>query len=97
MLVTPLVPLLMPVLYDQDRPYRNGISVIDTADMLAEDCTFSNSLPNGTGRVSPMAGVDLEPNRATDRLHNITFRKCKALNNSGAGFQAFPVRASPSS
>lgn len=37
-----------------DRPYRNGISVIDTVDMLAEDCTFSNSLPNGTGRVSPM-------------------------------------------
>jgi hypothetical protein len=119
-----------------DRPYRNGISVIDTVvrnmplfwnflieylvicqdrlrtnvtkvdkkegfsmmhiaqDMLAEDCIFSNSLPNGTGRVSPMAGVDLEPNRPTDRLHNITFRRCKALNNSGAGFQAFPVRMS---
>ena len=63
--------------------------------MLAEDCTFSNSLPNGTGRVSPMAGVDLEPNRPTDRLHNITFRRCKALNNSGAGFQAFPVSIDP--
>ena len=72
-----------------DRPYRNGISVIDAVDMLAEDCVFSNSLPNGTGRVSPMAGVDLEPNRYTDRLSNITFRRCKALNNSGAGFQVF--------
>ena len=39
------------------RRYRNGISVIDVVDMLAEDCVFSNSLPNGTGRVSPMAGV----------------------------------------
>ena len=38
-----------------DRPYRNGISVIDAVDMLVEDCTFSNSWPNGTGRVSPMA------------------------------------------
>eukprot|EP01051_Picozoa_sp_SAG22_P005914 SAG22_NODE_367_length_11613_cov_11.955011_5_plen_254_part_00 len=73
-----------------DRPYRNGISVIDAVDMLAENCSFSNALPNGTGRVSPMAGVDLEPNRPTDRLHNITFRRCRALNNSGAGFQAFP-------
>eukprot|EP00947_MAST-08B_sp_MAST-8B-sp1_P002402 g2402.t1 len=72
-----------------DRPYRNGISVIDAVDMLAEDCVFSNSFPNGTGRVSPMAGVDLEPNRYTDRLSNITFRRCKALNNSGAGFQVF--------
>jgi hypothetical protein len=80
-----------------DRPYRNGISVIDAVDMLAENCTFSNSLPNGTGRVSPMAGVDLEPNRATDRLHNITFRKCTALNNSGAGFQVFPGKLNASS
>jgi hypothetical protein len=44
-----------------------------------------------------MAGVDLEPNRPTDRLHNITFRRCKALNNSGAGFQAFPGNLNSSS
>ena len=31
--------------------------------------------------------MDLEPNRPSDRLHNITFRRCKAVNNSGAGFQ----------
>ena len=40
-----------------DRPYRNGVSVIDAVDMLAENCTFSNSLPNGTGRVSPMVSL----------------------------------------
>jgi hypothetical protein len=44
-----------------------------------------------------MAGVDLEPNRAADRLHNITFRKCSAVNNSGAGFQVFPGRLNSSS
>merc|ERR1719253_2124519 len=68
-----------------DRSYRNGISVIDVNGMLAENCTFSNSLPNGTGSVSPMAGVDLEPNRPTDRLHNVTLRGCRSVNNSGAG------------
>jgi hypothetical protein len=72
-----------------DRPYRNGVSVIDAVDMLAEGCTFSNTLPNGTGAISPMAGVDLEPNRHTDRLHNVTFRRCSSVNNSGAGFQTF--------
>ena len=43
------------------------------------------------------AGVDLEPNRPTDRLHNITFRRCHSLNNSGAGFQAFPGNLNGSS
>ena len=41
--------------------------------------------------------MDLEPNRPTDRLHNITFRGCHSLNNSGAGFQAFPGNLNGSS
>ena len=64
-----------------DRPYRNGISVIDAVDMLAEDCIFSNSLPNGSGRVSPMAGVDLEPNRKRARAYH---RRNAACNSPAA-------------
>ena len=44
-----------------------------------------------------MAGVDCEPNRPTDRLHNITFRRCISVNNSGAGFQVFPGNLNSSS
>ena len=44
-----------------------------------------------------MAGVDLEPNRPTDRLSNVTFRRCAAVNNSGAGFQVFPGALNASS
>ena len=39
----------------------------------------------------------MEPNRPTDRLHNISFRRCHSLNNSGAGFQAFPGNLNGSS
>lgn len=44
-----------------------------------------------------MAGVDLEPNRPTDSLADITFKSCRALNNSGAGFQVFPGALNASS
>ena len=33
----------------------------------------------------------------TDRLHNITFRRCLSVNNSGAGFQVFPGNLNTSS
>ena len=57
----------------------------------------ARSLTPLTAGVVGQAGVDLEPNRPTDRLHNITFRRCHSLNNSGAGFQAFPGNLNGSS
>lgn len=77
-----------------DRCWRNGMSVISAAGMLVESCMFSNSLPNGTGNVSPMAGVDLEPNFHWEHLRNLSFVNCKAVNNSGPGFQVFPGKLS---
>ena len=60
---------------------RQGISVISVVNMLAENCTMMNT--NGT---SPAHGVDFEPDVPTERLANITFRRCSSINNQGAGF-----------
>ena len=69
------------------------MSVISAADMLVLNTTFSNT--NGT---SPQHGVDLEPDSSTDpsnplRLENLTFRDCRAINNSGAGFGGYLLHA----
>jgi hypothetical protein len=80
-----------------DQPYRNGVSVIDAVDVVFTGCTFSNSLPNGTAALSPMAGVDLEPNHPRDRLVNISFIRCNSVNNSGAGYQVFPAKSDETS
>ena len=69
------------------------MSVISAADMLVLNTTFSNT--NGT---SPQHGVDLEPDSSTEpsnplRLENLTFRDCRAINNSGAGFGGYLLHA----
>lgn len=66
------------------RNQRQGMSVIGALHLLVEDTLFAYT--NGS---EPMAGVDLEPNHATDALHNITFRRCVARANGGGGFQMY--------
>ena len=39
-----------------------------------------------TGGTAPQAGVDFEPNDATDFLSNLTLRNCTAKNNVGGGY-----------
>ena len=52
--------------------------------------------------ISLFTGVDLEPDSSQDpndplRLSNITFRDCRALNNSGSGFGAYLLNVKTSS
>jgi hypothetical protein len=66
------------------RNQRQGMSVIGALHLVVEDTLFAYT--NGS---EPMAGVDLEPNHATDALHNVTFRRCVARANGGGGFQMY--------
>eukprot|EP01048_Picozoa_sp_COSAG05_P017913 COSAG05_NODE_2529_length_2942_cov_4.653887_2_plen_820_part_01 len=72
-----------------DRNYRQGLSVISAQDMRIINTTFSNT--NGTG---PSGGVDLEPDSSDlandpQRITNVSFHNCVAINNSGSGFQGY--------
>ena len=58
--------------------YRNGLSVISAENLLVDHSSFLDTghfpWSASTGGTAPRAGVDLEPNYATDTLINITFR-----------------------
>ena len=64
-----------------DKNYRQGMSVAGAVNMLVERCVFSN-----TAGTAPSAGVDIEPNRPTQQITNVSFIDCIASNNSGPGF-----------
>ncbi|HPU05677.1 MAG TPA: right-handed parallel beta-helix repeat-containing protein [Thermogutta sp.] len=61
-----------------DRNYRQGISVITARDLLIENVVLSN-----TAGTPPEAGIDFEPNRATEVLINCVMRNCLIENNRG--------------
>jgi parallel beta-helix repeat protein len=61
--------------------YRQGISVISAKGLLIEDC-----LLQGTAGTAPAAGIDLEPNRADERLENVVIRRCTSQDNQGWGY-----------
>ena len=67
-----------------DRNYRQGISVICAEDLLIEDCTLIS-----TGGTPPMAGIDFEPNRITERLVRCVMRNCITQGNSGCGYAIY--------
>jgi polygalacturonase len=64
--------------------HRQGISVITAENLLIEGCTLS-----GTGGTAPQAGIDLEPNRADERLVNCVIRNCVMENNRGSGILVY--------
>ncbi len=64
-----------------DANYRQGISVISAENLLIEDCVLSNT--RGT---PPEAGIDFEPNNASDRLVNIVMRNCLSTGNATSGY-----------
>lgn len=59
---------------------RQGMSICGATNVYVADSYFTNT--NGT---APQAGVDLEPNFAVQRNENITFVKCRFLDNNGVG------------
>lgn len=69
-----------------DNNYRQGISIISAVDLLVEDSRFEN-----TWGTAPSAGVDIEPNEATDKLQNITFRNCQFNDNFGEGIELYLI------
>jgi hypothetical protein len=72
--------ILRNIICDNNR--RQGISLISVQNLLLEHCSFKNT--KGT---LPEAGLDLEPDAATERLVNIEFRRCSFTNNFGNGIQ----------
>jgi hypothetical protein len=68
-----------------DNNRRNGMSVITADGLTVEGCAFLNT--NGT---NPQAGVDCEPNSASERLSNVVFSDCIFEGNLKAGFICQP-------
>ncbi len=63
-----------------DGNNRQGMSVISAENLLVENCVFSN-----TAGTSPMAGIDLEPNQADQKMVNVRIRNCIFENNNRRG------------
>ena len=70
--------------------YRQGISVISARNRLIEDCVLKD-----TGGTAPEAGIDFEPNAATEELVNCVMRNCASENNKGDAYTFYlrPLRA----
>lgn len=68
-----------------DGANRNGISVIKGTNTAISNSVFKNtsgSTLTGSGK-GPWAGMDIEPNVATDTLNNITITSCVFSGNLG--------------
>ncbi len=58
--------------------HRQGLSVISAVDLLVENCLFAP-----TWGTAPEAGIDLEPDTASQRLVRCLIRNCRFENNNG--------------
>lgn len=63
-----------------DHNRRQGLSIIDGVDITVTGSTFSNT--RGT---DPSAGIDLEPDKPTQRIVRVRIERSKFLNNAGPG------------
>ena len=66
------------------RNYRQGISVITADGLLIE-----NTVMRDTAGTPPMAGIDFEPNEASERLTNVVMRNCTTRGNRGCGYAIY--------
>ncbi len=66
------------VIADNNR--RQGLSIIDVNDLVVTDSIFKNT--HGT---RPSAGIDLEPNKAEQRITDVRIENSKFLDNAGYG------------
>ena len=65
-----------------DHNRRQGLSVIDVDGLEVTNSAFSNT--QGT---RPMAGIDLEPDTAKQRISNVRIHRSRFVNNKGPGIQ----------
>ena len=59
---------------------RQGVSVISCEHMRVDKCVFED-----TGKMSPSAGVDFEPNHPHEKLSDLVFTNSVFRNNYGDG------------
>lgn len=71
---------------------REGLFACSVIGLYVANSTFKSTAGHNT-----QAGVDLEPNRATDRLLGVYFVNCKMTGNNGPGFGAWLHKLSPTS
>ena len=64
-----------------DDNRRNGITIISGKDITIKNIVLSNT--NGT---LPMAGIDLEPNKANESLNNVNMIDITSYNNAKYGY-----------
>jgi hypothetical protein len=69
---------LCGVIADHNR--RQGLSIIDGQDISIVGSTFSNT--RGT---DPSAGIDMEPDKPTQKITRVSIQRSKFLNNHGPG------------
>lgn len=69
---------LCGVIADHNR--RQGLSIIDGQDISIVGSTFSNT--QGT---DPSAGIDMEPDKPTQKITRVSIQRSKFLNNRGPG------------
>ncbi len=70
-----------------DGNHRQGMSVFSVRNLLVEDTVLSNT--KGT---PPQAGLDIEPDLASESLKNVVFRNCTSFGNAGNGYELYLVQ-----
>jgi polygalacturonase len=65
-----------------DNNRRQGLSIVEADDVLVTGSVFSNT--HGT---RPSAGIDLEPDRAEQKVVNVRIETSKFINNEGPGIE----------
>lgn len=68
------------VIADNNR--RQGLSIIEADGVLVTDSVFKNT--HGT---RPSAGIDLEPDEASQKIVNVRIQNSKFIDNAGPGIQ----------
>jgi Pectate lyase superfamily protein len=68
------------VIADNNR--RQGLSIIEANGVLVTDSVFKNT--HGT---RPSAGIDLEPDEASQKIVNVRIQNSKFIDNAGPGIQ----------
>lgn len=69
---------LCSITADDNR--RQGLSIIDADGLLVTNSVFTNT--RGT---RPSSGIDLEPDRTSQRIANVRIQNSEFLGNAGAG------------
>ncbi len=60
--------------------HRQGISIISAKNLLISNCDFYE-----TSGTAPQAGIDFEPNYASEKLENCVVENCRIYNNRTYG------------